>query len=151
MTAHTVRVAEPDDVETLVALCGEHACFERARYESEGKPARLRDALFVASPRVRAWIAIVHEQTVGYATATEEFSTWAAASFLHMDCLFVRPGHRNSGLGAALLSAVVQYARAHGLHEVQWQTPAWNADACRFYQRHGAIAHQRVRFCLPIE
>lgn len=148
MTGHNVRPAEPADVEILVELCAEHAHCERAPYDAEGKLGRLRVALFGAIPKVRAWVATVQDKVVGYATATEDFSTWNAASFLHMDCLFVRSRYRNAGIGAALLRAVAEYARDRNLHEVQWQTPAWNADACRFYQRHGAVPHEKSKFSL---
>lgn len=150
MNTFIVRPAQSDDVDTLVTLCAEHAQFERAGYDTEGKAVKLGEALFGAHPKVRAWIAIAHDKAVGYAAATEDFSTWHAVSFLHMDGLFVRQGHRNSGIGAALLSAVIQDARNRGLHEVQWQTPDWNADACRFYQRQGAAAQAKIRFRFPI-
>jgi GNAT superfamily N-acetyltransferase len=148
---HSVRLMDIGDVDTLLVLCAEHARFERAHFEVEGKSEGLREALFGVTPRLRAWVAIVQGQAVGYATATEEFSTWNAISFLHMDCLFVRPGHRNGGIGAALLGSVVLYARARALPTVQWQTPSWNVDACRFYERHGAIAHHKVGFRLSSE
>lgn len=78
MSVHTVRSAKPDDVQILVQLCAEHADFERAPYETKGQPDRLRAALFGATPRVRAWVATVQDAVVGYATATEDFSTWSA-------------------------------------------------------------------------
>jgi GNAT superfamily N-acetyltransferase len=145
-----VRLAQPGDLSDLVALCSDHARFERASHEVDGKEAALQTALFGDRPRLTAWVAIVQGKTVGFATATEDFSTWAAAPFLHMDCLFVREAHRGGGLGAALLHAVAGYARDRGLGELQWQTPAWNLDAGRFYQRHGAIAAPKLRFRLPI-
>jgi GNAT superfamily N-acetyltransferase len=131
-------------------LCSEHARFERAHHVIDGKEAALTEALFGDTPKLSAWVAIVDGKPVGFATATEDFSTWAAAPFLHMDCLFVTQRHRGGGLGAALLHAVARDARDRGLGEVQWQTPAWNADACRFYQRHGAIAVPKFRFCLTL-
>jgi GNAT superfamily N-acetyltransferase len=146
-----VRGAEPNDIECLVNLCAEHAAFERASYDVQGKAVRLREALFGVSPRVRAWVATVQHEVIGYATATENFSTWNAAPFVYMDCLFVRPRHRNGGVGAALLGAVGRHARERELDEMQWQTPAWNTHACRFYERHGATAHEKVRFCLSFE
>jgi GNAT superfamily N-acetyltransferase len=150
MIVHTVRVARLDDVDNLVELCAEHAAFERSPFEADGKADRLRAALFGSTPVLRAWVATVKDEVVGYATVTEDFSTWEAAPFLHIDCLFVRPGYRNGGVGAALLKAAVQYASERDLHEVQWQTPAWNSDACRFYLRHGATTHDKARFCLQI-
>jgi len=70
--------------------------------------------------------------------------------YLHMDCLFVRAGHRGAGIGAALIASVVQFAQAHELNEVQWQTPDWNVDAARFYRRLGGVAQQKVRFVLSV-
>jgi GNAT superfamily N-acetyltransferase len=145
-----IRRAEPGDVTTLVALCAEHAAFERAAYDPDGKEARLAAALFGEAPRLWAWVAVSDDGVVGYASATEDFSTWNAVPFLSMDCLFVQPGHRNGGLGAELLGAILQFARARGLAEVQWQTPAWNADASRFYRRHGGIAQDKARFSLLV-
>ena len=149
MNAASVRRAAPGDLEVLVALCADHAAFERAPFEPGGKVAALGAALFGVRPKLRAWVGCVDTQVVAYASATEEFSTWDAAAFLHMDCLFVRPEHRNRGLGAALLRAVLDYARAEGLREVHGQTPAWNSDAVRFYQRHGATHQSKLRFRLP--
>lgn len=148
MIGYHVRLAEPHDVGILVALCAEHAAFERAYFEIEGLSERLVRALFGENPRARAWVADLGDAIVGYATVSEEFSTWSATSYLHMDCLFVRPGLRNAGIGAALLRAVVQEARSRGLSDVQWQTPDWNADARRFYLRQGATASGKIRFSL---
>lgn len=84
----------------------------------------------------------------GYATASAEYGTWIAGEYLHMDCLFVQPRYRNARMGTALLSAVVQYARDCGYRELQWQTPEWNSDACRFYRRHGGSGEAKMRFRL---
>jgi hypothetical protein len=107
MTVHKVCLAEPEEFKTSVEICSKHTGLERAPYEMEGKLDMLRAALFGAIPSVRAWVAIVEDDVVGYATATEDYSTWIAASFLHMDCLIVRPGQGHGGIGAVLLSAVV--------------------------------------------
>jgi len=138
-------------MEALLALCSEHMNFERVRQGVVDLAGGLTAALFEENPRLKAWIGTIDERPVGYATATEEFSTWSASSFLHMDCLFVRSGYRGSGLGAALLRAVRDYACDRGLKQLQWQTPAWNVDASRFYQRHGAVVQEKIRFCLPVE
>ena len=145
---YSVRFAQVGDIPSLVDLCAEHAAFEHATFDSEGKSARLIEALLGDCPRLRAWVVTQNDHLAGYATASEEFSTWKAAVYLHMDCLFVRPSHRNKGLGAAMLEKVKCHAISRGLSEVQWQTPAWNTDAHRFYLRHGAVAHDKVRFVL---
>jgi hypothetical protein len=33
---------------------------------------------------------------------------------------------------------------------VQWQTPAWNEGAIRFYDRIGAVSKEKLRFFLPV-
>jgi GNAT superfamily N-acetyltransferase len=82
----------------------------------------------------------------GYATCTRDFSTWRAAEYLHMDCLYVAPGFRNAGIGGEMMRALSRHAGALGCATVEWQTPAWNADAVRFYERLGAEATEKMRF-----
>jgi GNAT superfamily N-acetyltransferase len=145
---YAIRGALPDDIQGLVALCGEHAIFERAAYDAADKSVRLGQALFSAVPRLHAWVVVIDGNLIGYATAAPEYSTWSAAEYLHMDCLYVKAEHRGAGIGAALMMSVVQLARERGYAEVQWQTPSWNADACRFYRRQGGVAQEEYRFVL---
>ena len=51
--------------------------------------------------------------------------------------MIVLPSHRGSGVGSRLLSAAIDYARAHGFLRITLLTDRENADACRFYVRHG--------------
>jgi GNAT superfamily N-acetyltransferase len=145
-----VRRAGPMDVDALVVLCAEHARYERAVYDPDGKAAPLERALSEAPPRLTAWVAEAGGTAIGYVTATSEFSTWSARDFLHMDCLFVREGYRGMGVGAALMAALVSFARERGYAEVQWQTPDWNTEAERFYRREGALAQAKLRFSLAL-
>jgi GNAT superfamily N-acetyltransferase len=146
---HAVRRAEPSDLEALILLCSEHAAFEQASFDSTGKLESLKDAMFGDGAKLNAWVAVVGTHLAGYATATVNFSTWSAAPFLYMDCLFVRAIHRNAGIGASFLAAVRRFAKEQGLNEVQWQTPAWNSDACRFYRRNGGTELPKIRFSTP--
>jgi GNAT superfamily N-acetyltransferase len=146
----TVRRAGPVDVGTLVALCAEHARYERAAYDPNDKAARLERVLSQEPSRLTAWVAEVDGTAIGYVAATSEFSTWSASDFLHMDCLFVREGYRGLGVGAALMATLVVFARERGYAEVQWQTPDWNTEAERFYRREGALAQGKLRFSLAI-
>jgi GNAT superfamily N-acetyltransferase len=145
-----VRAIERVDAEALLMMCAEHAQYEGEHFDRQSAAARLLQALFDDAPRLHAWIAQADGVPVGYATVAREFSTWAAREYLHMDCLFVRAHHRGSGVGAALLQAVVDFAERQQLREVQWQTPAWNTDAVRFYQRFGALEKPKIRFSLPL-
>lgn len=90
------------------------------------------------------------DERVGYASWSLEASTWQAAEYAHLDCLYLREDERGRGTGRLLLRAVEAEARAAGAGELQWQTPAWNQDAIRFYRRHGAQEAAKARFTLPL-
>ena len=145
-----IRPVVRADIDDLVELCREHAQYERAPYDPDGKQGRLTEALFGDAPTVTAWVAETDAGIIGYATATIEFSTWSCRKYAHMDCLFVRDGMRGQGVGARLLEQVLEYARRTGLHQVQWQTPSWNVTAARFYARAGAISAEKLRFTIDL-
>ena len=146
----TVRRAGSADVGILVDLCAEHARYERAAYDPNGKATRLERVLSEEPSRLTAWVAEADGRAIGYVAATSEFSTWSASEFLHMDCLFVREGYRGLGVGAALMATLVGFGRERGYAKVQWQTPDWNTEAERFYRREGALVQGKLRFSLTI-
>ena len=144
MTPALVRRARGVDAAVLAVLCAEHAAYERAAFE--GTREALRAALDASSPRLFAWLAECDGAAVGYASASFEYSTWQAREFLHMDCLYLREHARGAGVGRALFEATVAHARAFGCAELQWQTPAWNDGAARFYRRIGAAPASKLRY-----
>ncbi|MDQ0994728.1 GNAT family N-acetyltransferase [Streptomyces sp. V3I7] len=146
----TVRPAILADLPTVARLCAAHAAFERAAPVPADLAARLESALFSTHPRAWCFVADLREELIGYATCSLEFSTWQAADYLHLDCLFITEPHRGEGWGRLLLDAVKRTAEAFGAAQVQWQTPDWNADAIRFYNRAGAQASPKVRFSLRV-
>ncbi|MGB8941966.1 MAG: HAD-IA family hydrolase [Streptomyces sp.] len=150
--APLVRHARPADLPRIVELVAEHAAYEKGAPPAPGLEQRLHSLLFeVPDPRLCCLVAeLPGGDVVGYATCAPEISTWDGAEYLHMDCLFLRDGHRGLGLGERLTDAVAEQARALGLTEVQWQTPAWNEGAIRFYGRIGAEAKEKLRFAWQV-
>jgi L-amino acid N-acyltransferase YncA len=145
-----VRAVQSSDVNSIVELCAEHAEYEKTTYISEGKAELLHVALF-EQKNLYAWVVESEKSLVGYATATLEFSTWDAAYFLHMDCLYLKAGARGQGLGEQLLREVAKLAKEKSCVNVQWQTPDWNLGAMNFYNRLGATSKNKVRFFLSRE
>ena len=148
-TSVQVRRAAATDITLLLPLCAEHAAYERLAYSSEGGVDELVRALGAAST-LYAWVAMAGDAAVGYTSATLDFSTLDRATYLHMDCLFVREGWRNHGVGRLLWKAVHTFAGERGCHNMQWQTPEWNIDAARFYRRLGAMEMIKRRYVLPL-
>jgi GNAT superfamily N-acetyltransferase len=141
-----IRRARPDDASALVPLIDAHARFERQSAACD--PAQLHAALAGTPAPLLGWVAARDRALVGYATATIDISTWTASRYLHLDCLFVAAPERGRRLGVRLLAAVVDHCRAAGLSQIEWQTPAWNDDAIRFYARSGATTSAKQRFSL---
>ncbi len=146
--AARVRPAQPGDARALAALCQAHAAFEELPYQADGHASRLAQAL--ENARLHVWVAERDGDIVGYASATLDFSTLCGRTFVHLDCLYLEPLARNCALGSALMAAVVQFGRRQGCRDMQWQTPAWNEAALRFYDRSGARRLSKQRYSLPL-
>ena len=63
--------------------------------------------------------------------------------------LVVRPDCRNCGFGSFLLDHVIRFARHGGYHRITLRTDRINADAQRFYSRHGFTVSDMVPHRLP--
>ncbi|MEU5275389.1 GNAT family N-acetyltransferase [Streptomyces asoensis] len=145
-----VRHAERSDLPRVAELAAQHAQYERAAPPVPDLAERLAVLLFdTPVPRLYCLVAELPDgEVVGYATCSPELSTWECREYLLMDCLYLAPGNRGRGLGAQLVDAVTAQARSLGMAEVQWQTPAWNEGAIRFYARLGALGTDKRRFGL---
>ena len=144
----SVRPALPADAQLLTPLCAAHAAFERLPFCAHGHSDHLQTAL--ASGLLHAWLLVQGGAAVGYASVTLDWATLSARRFAHLDCLYLQPGARGQGGGLALMQAVQVFAQAQGCVELQWQTPAWNHSAIRFYDRLGAAGVAKQRYTLPL-
>jgi GNAT superfamily N-acetyltransferase len=134
---------------------GAHALFERAHIDLKNLESRLEGILIQPADHAACIVAELVATTndsrsnlAGYATMSPEFSTWAARDYLHMDTLFVDEEFRGYGIGQLLVERTKAIASQRGYLEVQWQTPSWNNDAIRFYNRLGATGSTKQRFHL---
>lgn len=90
-SAVVIRSALPDDLSELIRLCAAHAAYEQATYDPAGKAERLGALLFTTSPRLFCVVAEHAGDLIGYATWSQEVSTWDAWLYAHMDCLYLDP------------------------------------------------------------
>lgn len=170
MTANVERASRPDaagaehresarfeirrlaraDIPELIDLCREHAVYESAIYEETGQADRLADALFGAAPSLHGWFVLQSGAACGFMTATIDFATWTARSFVHMDCLYLRPEARGKGAGRALIASLRDFARQRDCDLIQWQTPPSNELGIRFYDGIGAVNKPKLRYFLNV-
>ncbi len=147
--SYQIRKATPADMAEIINLCAAHAAYEKAEYSTEGKEEKLASFLFRSEPRLFCLIAEdENKQAIGYATYMQEFSTWDAAFYTHMDCLFVQEHARGFGIGEALVEEIKKQSLLIGSTYIQWQTPDWNERAIKFYYRIGAKSKSKLRMYL---
>lgn len=142
----TIRKAGPEDAYALSGLCAAHAEYEKAEFNIDGHSQRLGALLQNHRSRFTIFVAVSNAEIVGFASVTEDISTWAAKPFLHMDCMFIAASFRGIGLGKLLFSAIEEMAVLCAITQIQWQTPDWNSDAIGFYRRLGANSQMKQRF-----
>jgi ribosomal protein S18 acetylase RimI-like enzyme len=147
---YLIRPCGENDLPALVLLCEKHAAYENAFYQSSGKEALLSAALFAGEPKLFCLVAESAQGIVGYASYTFDFSTWNAANFLHLDCLYLEPEYRGHGIGEAFIKILKDIAAQRGCTELQWQTPLTNHRAIKFYKRMRAEGKEKMRFSLTI-
>ena len=138
----TVRPATIDDVPRILELVHELAAYEREPDAVEATEADFAAALFPAdgAPTTFAHVAEVEGAVVGMALWFVSFSTWTGRNGIWLEDLFVRPEHRGSGLGRALLAALAALCVARGWRRLEWWVLDWNEPSIGFYRSLGATA-----------
>lgn len=146
----TLLICEPSqrDVSGLHELIREHAAFERST--ASLLLAELGRLLLTLPRPIHFLVAKRDDDLLGYAAITFDWSVWRARRYAHLDCLFVAQNHRGRGVGKSLLAGAKGIALAESVDRLEWQSPAWNEDAQRFYVREGAYCQAKSRFSLDL-
>jgi GNAT superfamily N-acetyltransferase len=133
----TIRPAQAEDADALVTLVRGLADFEHLDGPDAAGAARLRRDLADPARVFEALVAEVAGTPVGYALYFFTYSTFRARPKLFLEDLFVRPEHRNRGIGRALFVACARVAARRGCCQLEWTVLHWNEAARRFYRRLG--------------
>jgi GNAT superfamily N-acetyltransferase len=145
---HVIRKVALHELPRLVEMCASHAEYERAAFDGTGKQEALQTLIFTETPTLFCYVVEANHQLVGYFSYTFDFSTWNAGKFLYLDCLYLEPSHRGLKIGDQIFDILRDIARQNKCVNIQWQTPAFNEKAIRFYNRIGATGKDKVRFSL---
>lgn len=141
-----IRAIQAEDLPALVELCHKHADYEQAVYSPINKEDLLGKALFAENPKLFCWVVESNKQLVGYTSYTFDYSTWDAGMFLYLDCLYLEPECRGLGIGEEIMQKLKTVAQQNNCVNMQWQTPGFNTNAIRFYERMGGVGKNKVRF-----
>lgn len=146
----TIRFAKKEDLDGIVALCKLHAVFEKESFDSHDKAEGLNRYLFSATPSLYCLVVEKGKEIIGYASYMKQFSTWDAAYYIYMDCLFMLDGFRGFSIGEKLIDRIKTEGRKLGCTTIQWQTPYFNRRAMKFYDRVGGLGKSKKRYFLKI-
>jgi GNAT superfamily N-acetyltransferase len=141
-----IRPATEADLPRVLELIQALAEYERLSHEAVGTVEMLREDL----ARGAFWCLVAETEdgtVVGFALGAHTYSTFRARPSVWLEDLFIEPSHRGTGLGKALLNAVVDMARAEGAGRVDWPVLEWNEPAIRFYESMGAELLTEWRIC----
>lgn len=148
MKKYKIRKAIPADMPDIIELCIQHAMYEKASYSPLGKEEKLTNMLFGEANNLHCLIVESEEKAVGYATFSKESSTWNAAYYVHMDCLYLNEEFRGQQIGQELINRIIEFSKEIKASHIEWQTPVFNERAIRFYKRLGATDREKIRFTL---
>ncbi|AZL60867.1 GNAT family N-acetyltransferase [Tabrizicola piscis] len=144
----TIQDATPGDEAAWRALWDQYLAFYKvdlAPAISAATWARLMDP---ASP-VKARLALVDGQVMGFAIHMHHPSTWVATEDAYLEDLFVTDAARGQGLGRALIDDLITIARAKGWARLYWHTNQGNNRARALYDQYVASdGHIRYRMAL---
>jgi GNAT superfamily N-acetyltransferase len=133
-----IRRVREADITAVVDLVRDLAEYERLAHEYEMTPAQLHAALFGPEPALFGHVAEVDGEVVGFTLWFLSFSTFRGTHGIYLEDLFVRPAHRGSGLGRALLAELAEECVRRGYARLEWSVLDWNAPSIGFYKSLGA-------------
>ncbi len=135
-----IREAVKADVPLILEFIKGIAEYEKLLHEVETTEEKLNDTLFGTKPFAEVLLCYEGETPVGFALYFYNYSTFRAKPGIYLEDLFVLPEHRGNGYGKALLTALIDKAKAQDCGRVEWSVLDWNTPAIDFYKSMGAKA-----------
>jgi len=108
-------------------------------------------ALFIERPEIGfVWIATLDAEAVGACVCCYAISTSRGSLVIKLDDVTVEPGWQGRGVGEAMLRALAEWSRAHGVTRIDSSCHRDNQRAWRFYERLGfrALNEERIAWLI---
>ena len=133
----TIRIANPDDTDTIFDFICRLAEYEKLREEVSATPEILKKSLF-ENREAEVLIAEDNGFPVGFALFFHNFSTFKGKACLYLEDIYVLEEQRGKGFGKALFLELVKIAEQRGCERFDWSVLKWNKPSIGFYKSLGA-------------
>ena len=135
----SVSSAARSDIPRLVELLGQLFSQEREFSPDPEKQREALEAILADRSRGRIFVAREGSEVVGMASLLYTVSTAEGGKAALFEDLIVDPRHRRKGVGAKLVSYVIQQARAEGILRITLLTDLENDTALELYRKLGFV------------
>jgi GNAT superfamily N-acetyltransferase len=143
-----IRAALPSDEPAWRQLWRSYCDFYEATVNEE-VTARTWKRILDPDSAVMCIVAEDEGEVVGFANCVVHENTWETQPICYLEDLYVAPGARGQGVGAALIEWLRNAMRAEGWARLYWMTAADNRQARKLYDRY-ASADGFVRYVVKL-
>jgi GNAT superfamily N-acetyltransferase len=130
-----LRDARPSDKTDFLRLWNAYLAFYKTDL-APGVTAATWARLMDPASAVKARLAEVDGEVMGFAIHLHHPSTWVASEDCYLEDLFVADTARGHGLGRALIDDLIALARTKGWSRVYWHTNETNTRARALYDSY---------------
>jgi GNAT superfamily N-acetyltransferase len=154
-----IEQAQPADVPIITDMVGEllreiMAAIGDPVFGFDPRATEARAHEWIREGKSMAWLARDPEQRAipGFVALYPSYALYAEGAFGTISELYVRPAYRSQGIGAALVDAVTQAARAKGWTRLEVTTPPLPLfeRTYRFYARQGFTISGGRKMKMPL-
>src|SRR5260370_19090668 len=131
----TLRTATAEDAPLILQFIRELAEYERAPQAAVATEQDLLRDGFGPQPKFRVLLAYCDGELAGFALFFFNYSTWLGRPGLYLEDLFVRPPHRQHGVGKAVMRELARIALRENCYGIKWLVLDWNQLAIDFYDK----------------
>ena len=144
-----IRAAADGDVNALVALMS--SFYAEAKLTLSAAAATRAFSALIATPQLGAvWLAELDAEPVGHIVLAAVFSMEYGGLRGFIDDFYVKPAARGRGIGAALLAAARDGAKARGLRALCVETGLADHPARSLYARAGYVDTEHALLVQPL-
>jgi L-amino acid N-acyltransferase len=141
-----IRQAVDADLDAILAIHNEAIASSTAIWTDDLVPRREREAWLATRTAAGdpVLVAIENDEVAGYATYAQWRAKWGYRHTVE-DSVYLAPEHQGKGFGRALLTALIEQARAAGHHVMLADIESGNSASIRLHESLGFVEVGHLR------